>query len=71
MNPPSGASSLLQHLGWTIPAPFTVRNGWGDEALTAAATTLRQFHDAQAGYSPPPDATWCEWFADWPARTRP
>jgi len=71
MNPPSGASSLLQHLGWTIPHGSPAKLPPSDEALTAAATTLRRFHDAQAGFSPPPDATWNEWFADWPARSRP
>ena len=73
---PSGASSLLQHLGWTVPDGERVQHpleGWwtSDEALTAAAATLRRFHDAQADYEPPPTATWSEWFADWPARKRP
>jgi aminoglycoside phosphotransferase (APT) family kinase protein len=73
---PSGASSLLQHLGWTVPDGERARNpleDWwtSDEALTAAAMTLRRFHDAQAAYEPPPTATWCAWFADWPARKRP
>jgi hypothetical protein len=73
---PSGASSLLQHLGWTVPAGERARfplEGWwtSDVALVAAATTLRRFHDAQADYEAPPTATWSEWFADWPARKRP
>jgi hypothetical protein len=29
-----------------------------DKALTAVATTLRMFHDAQVGYRPPPNAVW-------------
>jgi aminoglycoside phosphotransferase (APT) family kinase protein len=73
---PSGASSLLQYLGWTVPDGERARNpleDWwrSDEALTAAARTLRHFHDAQAAYEPPATATWSEWFADWPARKRP
>lgn len=76
MTPSSGASSLLQYLGWTLPdgerARYPLEDWWtSDEALAAAATTLRRFHDAQAGFSPPPAATWSEWFADWPARKRP
>jgi aminoglycoside phosphotransferase (APT) family kinase protein len=99
--PPSGAESLLRHLGRSsvvdgrrigdggravdrepdvdrgpalnrgLPGTCGESAGIDDETLVAAATALRQFHDAQTGYDPPPTATWSAWFADWPARTRP
>ncbi len=71
--PPSGAESLLRHLGWGDHVDGEPLGEWwtSDETLAAAATALRHFHDAQAGYDPPPTATWSERFADWPARKRP
>jgi len=35
-----------------------------DAALASAAALLRRFHDAAAGYVPPPDATWSTEMAD-------
>ena len=76
-SPPSGAESLLRHLGWVgDPAgevgQYPLAEWWtSDEALAVAATTLRRFHDAQVGYQPPPTAAWSTRFDDWPARRRP
>ena len=71
--PPAGAQSLLRHLGLRGQVDGEpLGDAWtSDEALAAAATALRRFHDAQAGYDPPPATTWSEWFTGWPARKRP
>jgi Ser/Thr protein kinase RdoA (MazF antagonist) len=51
--------SLLPGAPATYPLPDFA---WTDATLTAVARTLRAFHDASAGFVPPPDARW-----RWPA----
>jgi len=55
--------SLLPGAPATYPLPGFA---WTDATLTAVARTLRSFHDAGAGFVPPPDARW-RWPAHEPA----
>lgn len=52
--------SLLPGAPATYPLPVFV---WSEDTLAAVAGTLRAFHDASVGFTPPADARW-----RWPAR---
>jgi hypothetical protein len=52
--------SLLPGAPATYPLPDFA---WTEATLVSVAQTLRAFHDASVGFTPPPDARW-----QWPAR---
>jgi hypothetical protein len=63
---PDGREAI-SYIPGTTPHP----RAWSDEAAAAIGGLLRELHHAAAGFAPPPDAHWQDWFARDLPGTRP
>src|SRR5436190_9441657 len=54
----------LRFIAGDVPCPPFPEWSQAESALASTAALLRRFHDAQAGYVAPPDASWSDELAD-------